>query len=269
MFAESEMKKHAIVDNPPIRCVGFVSGDSGRKNIDQSIEWNRKTFQKVVLSSFTALEHAGEHSVTLIPPEDPTRVGAIGLMGAFIDSIKVHKFEGPADTTITLRHKDDQLNNRLVDITCGVEQSKPPEVQVEVKMLCSGEISSPDGSSFLTANFTWDGKNPIRTTMKMAEAQTDSPVSIVLKTDDQGRPVLSAEAALDGHVEMFAEVRGALEMHSKYLAAWDRRKVDLQCLTADAMNDAVKRIIEKADRAVAADSAGVANPSAKDNSDAL
>ncbi|MGZ3775222.1 MAG: hypothetical protein ACXVCY_15235 [Pseudobdellovibrionaceae bacterium] len=238
----------------PIRCVGRVSGHTGEKKIDQTIHWDRKTFQKVVLSKFTDVKDAGEYSVSLIPHEDPTQPGAIKIFGWFIDNNKIQAVEGRLDSGVYFFHKDNNMNGREVEIECGLAN---PDIQrpsytneAKLEMTCLGSNGPIQGKKdSLTAHFFWDQQTPMTETLMLQKdgKNSKSDINLVVEVNKKnGLPTMKTTSdAIDGHVQLIGKVQGRMEFTIKYMSAWDERDIDIACAPTKVWNESIKKSMEK------------------------
>jgi hypothetical protein len=238
----------------PVRCVGYVKGISGEKKIDNTIHWNRKKFQKVILSEFKDVKDAGEYSVNLIPHEDPTQPGVIKIFGWFIDNNKNQSIEGRLDTGVYFYHRDSHLNNRDVEISCGLlEQDLDPPSYTnndKLEMTCFGSYGPFQGDTdMLSAHFFWDQKTKMSEPLKIqvGEKQEDSNISLSMgRNRDSGFPVLSIQSTtIDNHVELVGKIEGRMDLGVNYTSAWDNRKVSVNCMPTEVLNELMKKFAEE------------------------
>jgi len=254
-FAETSGVAASSSDVPsPVKCVGRVNGYTGEKKINQTIYWDRKKFQKVVLSEFTDVKDAGEYSVNLIPHEDPTQPGFIQIFGWFIDNNKNQAVEGGLDSGVYFYHKDSNLNGREVEIECGLAN---PDIQApsytneaKLEMTCLGSRGPVQGKKdSLTAHFFWDQRTPLTEAfMTQKEGKNvKSDINLVVEVNkESGLPTMKATSnAIDGHVQLIGEVQGRMEFTVKYLSAWDNRDIDINCAPTKVWKESIKKIMEK------------------------
>ena len=238
----------------PVKCVGRVNGYTGEKKIEQTIHWDRKKFQKVVLSEFTDVKDAGEYFVNLIPHEDTTQLGAIKIFGWFIDNNKNQAIEGRLDSGVYFYHKDSNLNGREVEIECGLAN---PDIQApnytdeaRLEMTCLGSRGPIQGKKdSLTAHFFWDQRTPLTETfMTQKEGKNvKSDINLIVEVNkESGLPTMKATSnAIDGHVQLIGEVQGRMEFTIKYMSAWDNRDIDINCAPTKVWNESIKKFMDK------------------------
>ncbi|MGZ3748117.1 MAG: hypothetical protein ACXWRE_12115, partial [Pseudobdellovibrionaceae bacterium] len=240
----------------PIKCVGRVSGSSGEKKIDQTIHWDRKKFQKIVLSGITDLKDAGEYSVQLIPREDPTQPGSIKIFGWFIDNNKNQAIEGNLDSGVYFYHKDSNLNDREVEIKCGLDN---PDIQApsyaneeKLEMTCLGTRGPLEGKKdSLTAHFFWDQRTPLTESLMTQKdgKNIKSDINLAVEVNkESGLPTLRATgSSIDGHVQLIGEAQGRMELTIMYMSAWDNRDIEITCAPTKVWNESLNKFMEKKD----------------------
>jgi hypothetical protein len=239
----------------PVKCVGFIRGSSGEKKIERIIPWDRKNYQKIILSTFSDLKDAGEYSVNLIPLEDPAKVGAMKIVGFFIDNNKNQVADGPLNSMVRLQHKDSSLNSREVNIECGLERPdlKVPTYAEEEKleMTCSGFSGLFEGKKdLLSSHFYWDRKNPLNQEVPAFKdgKETNSNLRVEMTVHGETkRPSMTIQSInpIDGHVEMVGHVQGNVVLNVRYVSAWDNREVELTCLPTKLFRESLEARTKK------------------------
>lgn len=252
-FAEfTAAESSAASSSPkPIRCVGRVSGSSGTKMIDETIQWDRKTFQKVILSSFTDVKDAGEYSLNLLPADDVESVPAIRLFGWFIDNNKVQKVETRINSQLVFRHKDLTLNYRDVEITCGVVDADVKKTTYSakeiMKVTCLGSFGPIQGQKdAISMLIEWNPKKPLTQDLMIEKDGKKIPSGIKLSfgpMQADGSANLRAQTSnLDGHVQMLSESKGGIDLSVEYMSAWDNRQFSFTCLPTKVWNESIQKL---------------------------
>jgi len=222
----------------PIRCTGYVSGTNGKKIIDQIIPWDRQQPQRIILSDYKEVKDAGQYIVDLIPYSDsPT--GAIAISGIFIDNNKLQVVRGRLDSGVSFLHHDTHLNNRNVEIQCGLTKNDLPaplySSEGKLDMQCFGtQKTDQDKATNIFAVFSWDQKSrisvPLQTDMN-DKTFTLSDISLIMEVNKKtNRPSIKIQATnMNKHINFIGENQGRRELDFEFISAWDDRNFKLYC----------------------------------------
>lgn len=140
---------------------------------------------------------------------------------------------------MTLRHKDSSLNNRTVDIKCALVKPDLPlpsySQHEEIPMTCLGSYGAIQGNTKpLSANFKWNPKKSISKELTYFQDDKNLPAGIKLILDPiqkNGSGTIKAQTdGLDGHVHIFGQSKGRLDLSITYISAWDNRQFQFTCL---------------------------------------
>jgi hypothetical protein len=236
----------------PVRCHGFVSGESGKKFIDKTVPWNRQGPQRIILSDYGELKGAGQYVADLIPSPEEGKPAAVQIAGIFMDYTKLQQVQGPLGSQVTLYHQDPTNHNREVNISCNFENPKPEDLPPldymkggPVTITCFGINSTIRiNNQSVPLIFTWDKKGSKTVEFQVAgENKVAPPVNLDFKvttefdTETQRPGLKIFGPAIDGHANVVGEVRGVLSVYLNYLSVLDKRKFEMSCVASEIKNE--------------------------------